>query len=119
MTVILFVTVFGFVKSDFWDMLNNFCLHVYAQLFMFMGENGNGVSGTIIEMVLKSKSDRLWCQLHILAYGEHAKDLIDQIHVFEDGQSLDMIFRGFTLIEGQEKIVQVVGGQERLQGVKL
>ena len=105
------------VKSDFWDMLKIFCFHVYV--FMFMGENDNGVSGTIIEMVPKSKSDRLWCQLHILAYGEHAKDLIVQIHVFEDGQSFDMIFRGFTLIEGQEQTVQAVGGQQRLQGVKL
>ena len=24
-----------------WDMLNNFCFHVYAQKSMFIGENGN------------------------------------------------------------------------------
>ena len=26
---------------DPWDMLNNFCIHVYAQMLIFMGENGN------------------------------------------------------------------------------
>ena len=26
---------------DPWDMLNNFCFHVYAQMSLFMGENGN------------------------------------------------------------------------------
>ena len=49
---------------DPWDMLNNFCFHVYAQMLMFMGENDNGyfltdfltatpssVSGPIIELV--------------------------------------------------------------------
>ena len=46
--------------DDPWDMLNNFCFHVYAQMLMFMGENDNGyfwtsspspVSGPIIELV--------------------------------------------------------------------
>ena len=27
---------------DPWDMLNNFCFHVYAQMTLFMGENVNG-----------------------------------------------------------------------------
>ena len=27
---------------DPWDMLNNFCFHVYAQKSLFIGENGNG-----------------------------------------------------------------------------
>ena len=26
---------------DPWDMLNNFCFHVYAQKSLFIGENGN------------------------------------------------------------------------------
>jgi len=26
---------------DPWDMLNNFCFHVYAQKLLFKGENGN------------------------------------------------------------------------------
>ena len=29
------------VQVDHWDMLNNFCFHVYAQKKMFVGENGN------------------------------------------------------------------------------
>ena len=46
---------------DPWYMLNNFCFHVYAQMLLFMGENGNEVldlsshtylvSGPIIELV--------------------------------------------------------------------
>ena len=45
---------------DPWDMLNNFCFHVYAQMSLFMGVNGNGffltpgpspVSQPIIELV--------------------------------------------------------------------
>ena len=28
--------------SDPWDMLNNFCFHVYARESLFVGENGNG-----------------------------------------------------------------------------
>ena len=45
---------------DPWDMLNNFCFHVYAQMSLFMGENDNAffwtaaagpVSGPIIELV--------------------------------------------------------------------
>ena len=27
---------------DSWDMLNNFCFHVYAQMLLFMDENVNG-----------------------------------------------------------------------------
>ena len=30
---------------DPWDMLNNFCFHVYAQKSLFIGENGNGFLG--------------------------------------------------------------------------
>ena len=26
---------------DPWDMLNNFCFHVYAQMSLFLGENDN------------------------------------------------------------------------------
>ena len=29
------------VKFDPWDMLNYFCFHVYAQMSLFIGENGN------------------------------------------------------------------------------
>ena len=29
-----------------WDMLNNFCFLVYAQMLMFMGENDNGYFST-------------------------------------------------------------------------
>ena len=44
---------------DPWDMLNNFCFHVYAQMLLFMDENVNGffltgplpVSEPIIELV--------------------------------------------------------------------
>ena len=47
---------------DPWDMLNNFCFHVYAQMSLFVGENDNAyfltaaappspVSGPIIELV--------------------------------------------------------------------
>ena len=28
-------------KFDPWDMLNNFCFHVYAQKSLIIGENGN------------------------------------------------------------------------------
>ncbi len=30
------------VKNDPWDMLNNFCFHVYAQTSLFIGVNVNG-----------------------------------------------------------------------------
>ena len=45
---------------DPWDMLNNFCFHVHAQMSLFMDENVNGffltappspVSEPIIELV--------------------------------------------------------------------
>ena len=46
---------------DPWDMLNNFCFHVYAQMSLFVGENDNAyfltaggplpVSEPIIELV--------------------------------------------------------------------
>ena len=44
---------------DPWDMLNNFCFHVYAQMSLFMGVNVNGifltsplpVTAPIIELV--------------------------------------------------------------------
>ena len=29
------------VKFDHWDMLNNFCFHVYARKSLFIGENNN------------------------------------------------------------------------------
>ena len=29
------------IENDPWNMLNNFCFHVYAQKSMFIGENGN------------------------------------------------------------------------------
>ena len=29
------------LKNDPWDMLNNFCFHVYAQKSLFIGENVN------------------------------------------------------------------------------
>ena len=29
------------IKNDPWDMLNNFCFHVYAQKSLFIVENGN------------------------------------------------------------------------------
>ena len=29
------------IKNDSWDMLNNFCFHVYAQNSLFIGENVN------------------------------------------------------------------------------
>ena len=32
---------FKVVKFDPWDMLNNFCFHVYAQKSLFIGENSN------------------------------------------------------------------------------
>ena len=31
----------AFSSLDHWDMLNNFCFHVYAQNSVFIGENGN------------------------------------------------------------------------------
>jgi len=31
------------IKNDLWDMLNNFCFHVYAQKSLFIGQNVNGV----------------------------------------------------------------------------
>ena len=34
------------VKFDPWDMLNNFCFHVYAQKSLFIVENDNGFLGT-------------------------------------------------------------------------
>ena len=30
---------------DSWDMLNNFCFHVYAQMSLFMGVNENAFFG--------------------------------------------------------------------------
>ena len=29
------------LQTDPWDMLNNFCFHVYAQKSLFIGENDN------------------------------------------------------------------------------
>ena len=29
------------VEFDHWDMLNNFCFHVYARKSLFIGENNN------------------------------------------------------------------------------
>ena len=29
------------IKNDLWDMLNNFCFHVYAQKSLFIGQNVN------------------------------------------------------------------------------
>ena len=40
--VTLSVSVSLSVSADPWDMLNNFCFHVYAQKLLFMGENVNG-----------------------------------------------------------------------------
>ena len=34
------------IKNYPWDMLNNFCFHVYAQKSLFIGENVNGFFGT-------------------------------------------------------------------------
>ena len=34
------------IKNDHWDMLNNFCFHVYAQKSLFIAENCNGFFGT-------------------------------------------------------------------------
>ena len=31
----------AYAYVDPWDMLNNFCFHVYAQMSLFMGENDN------------------------------------------------------------------------------
>ena len=45
------------MKNDPWDMLNNFCFHVYAQKSLFIGQNVNGffwqhpVSLEVIELV--------------------------------------------------------------------
>ena len=41
MTVTVFVTVTVSVSVDPWDMLSNFCFHVYAQKSLFIGENNN------------------------------------------------------------------------------
>ena len=30
------------LNVDPWDMLNNFCFYVYAQMLLFVGENDNG-----------------------------------------------------------------------------
>ncbi len=30
------------ITNDLWDMLNNFCFHVYAQKSLFIAENCNG-----------------------------------------------------------------------------
>ena len=35
-----------FTYVDRWDMLNNFCFHVYAQKSLFIAENCNGYFGT-------------------------------------------------------------------------
>ncbi len=42
-TVFVPVTVSVSVNAsvDPWDMLNNFCFHVYAQMLLFIGENDN------------------------------------------------------------------------------
>ena len=37
---------------DPWDMLNNFCFHVYAQMSLFMGENDNAFFDMIFDMTL-------------------------------------------------------------------
>ena len=34
------------MKNDPWDMLNNFCFHVYAQKSLFIAENCNVFLGT-------------------------------------------------------------------------
>ena len=33
------------IKNDSWDMLNNFCFHVYAQKLLFLCENCNAFLG--------------------------------------------------------------------------
>ena len=33
---------FDYFENDPWDMLNNFCFHVYAQKSLFIAENCNG-----------------------------------------------------------------------------
>ena len=33
------------IKNDPWDMLNNFCFHVYAQKSLFIAENCNAFLG--------------------------------------------------------------------------
>ena len=35
------VTIKYVSPVDPWDMLNYFCFHVYAQMLLFTGENGN------------------------------------------------------------------------------
>ena len=40
-SVALSVSVSLSVTVDPWDMLNNFCFHVYAQKSLFIGENDN------------------------------------------------------------------------------
>ena len=37
---------FGSIKNYPWDMLNNFCFHVYAQKSLFIDENCNAFFGT-------------------------------------------------------------------------
>ena len=37
---------------DPWDMLNNFCCHVYAQNSLFIGENVNGFFDTLLIITL-------------------------------------------------------------------
>ena len=39
LSVTVSVSATVFVSVDPWDMLNNFCFHVYAQMLLFMGKN--------------------------------------------------------------------------------
>ena len=56
------------VKFDPWDMLNNFCFHVYAQKSLFIGENVNAFFDSLILLHSRScdiRVDRAGSQLKI------------------------------------------------------
>ena len=36
---------------DRWDMLNNFCFHVYAEMSLFMGENVNESRPNLVDIL--------------------------------------------------------------------
>ena len=55
------------IKNDPWDMLNNFCLHVYAHKSLFIAENGFfwDSSSSIITLSCEFRCHRAGSQLKI------------------------------------------------------
>ena len=82
---------------DPWEMLNNFCFHVYAQKSLFIGENVNVVSGT-------AASSARSCEFANHTAGSQLKMSSRQTKAGnQEFQSLNVI-ENFENIENSEKL---------------